>query len=78
MPPKKLGVSPELKAVIGVQKATRGEITKKVWDYVKKNDLQDPEDKRFIIPDETLAKVLGKNRIHGFKIAKPLQKHIIA
>jgi len=74
---KKHKVSSELAEIIGCETASRGEIVKKVWAYIKAHNLKDPKNGRMICPDAKLAKVLGKNRIHGFKMAKPLEKHIL-
>lgn len=73
---KPLKLSPELSAVVGAAEMTRGEALKKVWEYIKANNLQDPGDKRRINPDETLGKVFGsQEQIHMMKIMGLLQKH---
>lgn len=70
-------LSNELIAVVGAQELTRGEVTKKVWDYIKAHNLQDEANKRLIKPDATLAKVFGSNEpIDMFKMAGLLNKHI--
>lgn len=69
--------STELAKVIGEEKVSRGEATKKIWDYIKTHNLQDPKDKRQIIPDEKLALVFGgKESISMFKLAGILGKHL--
>ncbi|MCB1180694.1 MAG: type I DNA topoisomerase [Chlamydiia bacterium] len=69
--------SKELKAVIGEGTFTRGEATKKLWEYIKTNKLQNPEDKREIIPDEKLATVFGGSEpVNMFKLAGLIGKHL--
>lgn len=70
--------SEELAAIVGKKAMPRTEITKKLWAYIKKNDLQNPKNKREIIPDATLAKVLGKKPINMFQMAKEVNKHVSA
>ncbi len=55
---KPLEVSPELAAVVGKGPMARSEVVKKLWAYIKKNDLQDPKNKRNIVADEPLKKYL--------------------
>jgi DNA topoisomerase-1 len=71
-------LSPELKAVVGDEKLSRGEVTKKLWDYIKKHKLQDPKNKRRIIPDSKLAKVFGsKAAVDMMQLAGILNKHFV-
>jgi DNA topoisomerase I len=73
----KLKPSKELAAIIGKESVTRGEATKKLWAYIKEKDLQNPKDKREILPDATLSKVFGtKEGVHMFKIAALLSNHL--
>jgi chromatin remodeling complex protein RSC6 len=74
MQPK--NISPELAAIVGPGPMPRTEVTSKLWDYIKKNNLQDSKDKRTINPDEKLAKVLGNSPINMMKMAGALSKHI--
>ncbi|MGA8164633.1 MAG: type I DNA topoisomerase [Waddliaceae bacterium] len=70
-------ISPELQEVIGVDQATRGEALKKVWEYIKSHQLQDPHNKRLILPDQTLAKLFGSEEpLDMFKMAGILSQHI--
>ncbi len=70
-------LSKELQTIVGEKELTRGEVTKKVWEYIKSNDLQDPNNKRFIVPDGKLAKVFGhSDPIDMMKLAGILSKHI--
>ncbi len=73
----KLKPSKELAAVIGSEKVTRGETIKKVWIYIKENNLQDPNDKRQIVPDKKLEAVFGsKESISMFRLSGILGKHL--
>lgn len=74
MPPSPL--SPELAAIVGTDNLGRGEVMKKVWDYIKDKGLQDKTNKRLIIPDAVLSKVLGKEPVDMFKMAGLLSNHI--
>lgn len=70
-------LSKELAAVVGKKELTRGEITKKLWAYIKANNLQNPQNKRQIIPDEKLEKVFGNSEpLDMFKLAGIISKHI--
>jgi upstream activation factor subunit UAF30 len=68
--------SKELAAIIGDDPRPRTEVTSKVWEYIKRNDLQDPKDGREILPDEALAKVLGSKKINMFAMTKAVSKHL--
>ncbi len=71
-------LSPELKSIIGSDEMSRPETTKKLWEYIKKNDLQDPSNKRLIRPDDALAKVFGSSEpVDMFKLAGILNKHFL-
>ena len=69
-------LSPELADVVGKKEATRGECIKQLWAYIKKNNLQDPENKQFFVPDKKMAKVFGSDRIRAFGMAKFLSAHL--
>ncbi len=69
--------SPELAAVVGSGQLPRGEVVKKVWDYIKKNDLQNPQNKREIVADDNLRKVFGgKDKVSMFEMNKHLANHL--
>jgi DNA topoisomerase-1 len=71
-----LTLSKELQAVVGEEKLSRPETIKKVWEYIKEKGLQDPKNKRLIVPDSKLAKVLGtKDPIDMMKLSGALGKH---
>ena len=72
-----LRISDDLKAVIGDAASSRGEVTKKLWEYIKKHNLQDPKNKRKIVPDAKLAKVFGsKKPIDMMELAKLIGQHL--
>jgi chromatin remodeling complex protein RSC6 len=73
---KPVEISEALQAVVGKGPMPRTEVTKKLWDYIKKNKLQDKDNKRTINPDATLAKVLGKSPIDMFKMTSKVSKHL--
>lgn len=74
---KGFALSPELEDLLEVKEATRGEVIKKTWDYIKAHNLQNPKNKREIIPDAKLAKVFGsKKPIDMMKLSGILGKHI--
>ncbi len=66
-----------LAAVVGAEPLPRTEITKKLWDYIKSNDLQNPENKREIIADATLKPVFdGKDKVTMFEMTKLVSNHV--
>jgi upstream activation factor subunit UAF30 len=68
--------SPDLEAVIGKGQVTRGEMVSKVWDYIKKNNLQNPANKREILADANLKKIFGADKCSMFEMNKHLSKHV--
>ena len=75
---KPLQPSPELGAVVGTQPLPRPEVVSKVWDYIKKNNLQNPQNKREILADDKLKKVFGKDKCTMFEMNKHLAAHLKA
>ncbi len=74
---KPLTVSAELAAVVGKGPMPRSEVVKALWVYIKKNDLQDPKNKRNIVADEPLKKVFGgKAVVNMFEMTKLVSKHL--
>ena len=69
-------LSSDLQKVVGEKKLSRPQIIKKIWDYIKANDLQDPKNKRVIHPDATLAKILGKEAIDMFQLTKVVSAYV--
>ena len=73
---KPLQPSEELTAVVGAGPLPRGEVVSKVWDYIKANNLQNPEDRREILADEKLRKIFGKDKVTMFEMNKHLAQHL--
>lgn len=70
-------VSQVLAKVIGTEPSSRQQIVKKMWDYIKQNDLQDKNNRRMINADENLKKVFdGKEQISMFELAKVISNHV--
>lgn len=67
-----------LAAIVGDKPMPRTEITKKLWEYIKKNKLQDPNNKRMIKPDQKLGAVLGNSPIDMFAMTKKVSQQIEA
>ena len=70
--------SAELGAVVGNDKLPRSEVISKVWDYIKKNNLQDEKDRRTINADDKLQKIFGKKSATMFEMNKHLSGHLTA
>jgi upstream activation factor subunit UAF30 len=69
--------SATLAEVIGSKPVPRTEIIKKIWDYIKKNGLQDKTNRRMINGDEKLKAVFGgKSQISMFELAKVVNNHV--
>jgi chromatin remodeling complex protein RSC6 len=73
---QKLTPSEALAAVVGEGSMARGEVVSKVWTYIKAHKLQNPDDGREIVADDTLRKVLGKDRVTMFEMNKLLAAHL--
>ena len=73
---KPLTPSPELAAVVGPGMLSRGEVVSKVWDYIRKHNLQNPADKREILADANLKKVFGRDKCTMFEMNKYLAQHL--
>jgi chromatin remodeling complex protein RSC6 len=66
-----------LAAVVGSTPVSRGELTKKVWDYIKKHGLQDAKNKRNINADALLKPVFGgKSQVTMFEMTKLVSSHV--
>ncbi|CAI9759073.1 unnamed protein product [Fraxinus pennsylvanica] len=74
---KLCAVSPELQTIVGQPTLPRIEIVKQLWAYIRKNNLQDPNNKRKIICNEELRLVFETDCTDIFKMNKLLAKHII-
>ncbi len=73
---KPLTPSAALAAIIGASPLPRTEVTKKVWEYIKKNQLQDAINKRLIKADEKLKEVLKKAQVDMFELTKIISSHL--
>jgi chromatin remodeling complex protein RSC6 len=74
---KPLKVSDDLAAVVGAGPMPRSEVVKKLWVYIKSNNLQDPKAKRNIIADDKLKVVFGgKAVVDMFEMTKLVSKHL--
>ena len=74
---KPMNVSSELAVIIGKGPMPRSEVAKKMWEYIKKNGLQDKENKRNINADANLQKVFGgKKTVSMFEMTKLVSKHL--
>ena len=73
---KPLQPSKELAAVVGADPLPRPEVVSKVWDYIKKNNLQNPSNKREIRADDKLRAVFGKDSVTMFEMNKHLAQHL--
>lgn len=73
-----LKVTDALKAIVGEKELTRGEITKKLWDYIKKHKLQDENNKRLIVPDAKMAAFFGsKEPLDMMQLARCISNNIV-
>lgn len=70
--------SAELAEIVGKGDLPRSEVVKKVWEYIKKHELQDAKDKRQINADDKLAKVFGKKSASMFEMNKYFSAHLTA
>ena len=74
---KPMNLSPELEAVVGAGPMPRSEVTKKIWEYIKKHDLQNPANKRNILADDKLKAIFGgKAEVTMFEMTKLVSAHI--
>jgi chromatin remodeling complex protein RSC6 len=74
---KPMTPSSALGAVIGAMAMPRTEVTKKIWDYIKKNKLQDAINRRLINADEKLKAVFGgKGKVSMFEMTKLVSNHL--
>lgn len=74
---KPLTLSAELEAVVGPGPLSRGVVVKKLWEYIKSHDLQNPTNKRNILADEKLQKLFGgKKEVNMFEMTKLVSAHM--
>ncbi len=73
---KPMTPSPQLAAIVGDKPLPRTEITKKVWEYIKKNNLQDPAKRTMINGDERLKEIFKKPQVSMFEMTKLINGHL--
>ena len=73
---KELTPSAELAAVVGSTPLPRAAVVSKLWDYIKKNNLQDKANKRNINADAKLKEIFGKPQVSMFELASLIGKHV--
>ncbi|OMO74187.1 hypothetical protein CCACVL1_16923 [Corchorus capsularis] len=73
---KLCSLSPQLQAFIGESELARTEVVKRLWNYIREKNLQNPKDKRNILCDESLRAIFRVNTINMFQMNKALSKHI--
>ncbi len=73
---KALTPSALLAEIVGNKPLPRTQVVKKVWDYIKKNNLQNPKNKRNILADDKLQKLFGKKEVTMFELAGIVGKHL--
>ena len=74
---KPMNISDVLQPIVGNKPLPRTEVTKRLWEYIKKNNLQDPKERRNINADDNLKKVFGgKKQVSMFEMTKLVSKHL--
>ena len=73
---KPLTPSDALAQVIGSKAIPRTQVVKKLWEYIKKNDLQDKKNRRNINADAKLKPIFGKGQVSMFEMTKLVSKHL--
>lgn len=68
--------SAELAVIVGSAPLPRSEVVSKMWDYIRKNNLQNPQNKREILADANLKKIFGKDSCTMFEMNKHLSNHL--
>ncbi len=73
---KPMNLSEELEAVVGKGPMPRSQVVKKLWEYIKKHDLQNPQNKRNILADEKLLTLFKKKEVTMFEMTKIVSPHM--
>ena len=74
---KPYNLSAELEAVVGKGPLPRGQVVKKIWEYIKKHNLQNPANKRNILADDMLKPLFGgKKEVTMFEMTKLVSAHM--
>ncbi|MBI3315664.1 MAG: SWIB/MDM2 domain-containing protein [Candidatus Omnitrophica bacterium] len=73
---KPLQPSDALGKVVGSKPLPRTQVVKKLWEYIKKNDLQDKKNRRNVNADANLKPIFGKSQVSMFEMTKLISKHL--
>ncbi len=73
---KPLKPSAELAAIVGSSPMSRPDVVSRMWEYIKANNLQNPQNKREILADEKLEPVFGAKKVTMFEMNKHLARHL--
>ncbi|MEK7152640.1 MAG: SWIB/MDM2 domain-containing protein [Patescibacteria group bacterium] len=73
---KPMNLSEELEAVVGKGPLPRSQVVKKLWEYIKKHDLQNPQNKRNILADDKLMPLFKKKEVTMFEMTKIVSPHM--
>lgn len=73
---KPMQLSAELEAVVGKGPMSRGEVVKQIWVYIKKHNLQNPQNKRNIMADDKLMPIFHKKEVTMFEMTKLVSGHL--
>ncbi|MDA0227097.1 MAG: SWIB/MDM2 domain-containing protein [Proteobacteria bacterium] len=73
---KAMTPSAALAEVVGSTPLPRTEVTKRMWDYIKQHNLQDPANKRNINADAKLKPIFGKDQVTMFEMTKLVNQHL--
>ena len=73
---KPMQPSSQLSTIVGSSPLPRTEITKKLWQYIKRKNLQDPKARRMITADENLRPIFKKDQVSMFDMTKLVNKHL--
>ncbi len=68
--------SAELAAVVGSSPLSRPDVVSRMWDYIKANNLQNPQNKREILADDKLEPIFGTKKVTMFEMNKHLARHL--
>lgn len=73
---KPMDLSADLEAVVGKGPMPRSQVVKKLWEYIKKHDLQNPQNKRNILADDKLQPLFKKKEVTMFEMTKLVSAHM--
>jgi chromatin remodeling complex protein RSC6 len=73
---RQLKPSPQLAVIVGPDPLPRTEAVKRLWDYIKQRNLQNPANKRNILCDDALKAVMGKDEVTMFEMTGLVSKHL--